>query len=70
MVNKPLIRPAISGGGTWPGWRRLTSHATDRIRMIEDGRRRFRKLTFNPGWWFDRDFECSAPNPCLDVPGS
>ena len=26
MVNKPLIRPAISGGGTWPGGGRLTSH--------------------------------------------
>ena len=24
MVNKPLIRPAISGGGTWPGGGRLT----------------------------------------------
>ena len=28
MVNKPLIRPAISGGGTWPGGGRLTSHET------------------------------------------
>ena len=26
MVNKPLIRPAISGGGTWPGGGWLTSH--------------------------------------------
>ena len=26
MVNKPLVRPAISGGGTWPGGGRLTSH--------------------------------------------
>ena len=24
MVNKPLIRPAISGGGTWPGGGWLT----------------------------------------------
>ena len=26
MVNKPLLRPAIPGGGTWPGGGRLTSH--------------------------------------------
>ena len=33
MVNKPLIRPAISGGGTWP-WGGLVDDPFSKVQVL------------------------------------
>ena len=59
MVNKPLTRPAISWGGTWPGGGRLTSH--DQINGILD--RDPPRIFRDPRKWFPRDPDYSHTTP-------